>query len=241
MNILKKILLLPKHIQGLLMSNPEKNGEYKFLKETCNKLKEESIIFDVGANIGDYSKEIRKINNKSTIYCFEPVPNTFKKLKETHLNTKDIILNNFAFSNEIKEFEMFEYGKHYGTNSIEKHEELISEETKKIKIYLNTIDNFCKQEKIEKIDFLKIDVEGHEVNVLKGARDMIKNKKINIIQLEYNYLWKNTNNTLQEVFETLSNYYNIYRLTFWGRIHLKKFNKKLENYPSASNYVAIRK
>ena len=49
-----------------------------------------------------------------------------------------------------------------------------------------TLDTFCEKEKISKIDILKIDVEGFENNVFKGAKNLIDNNKINCIQMEYN-------------------------------------------------------
>ncbi|MBV1923447.1 MAG: hypothetical protein KUG68_05380, partial [Flavobacteriaceae bacterium] len=77
--------------------------------------------------------------------------------------------------------------------------------------------------------------------VIKGAEKLIQEKKIGSIQFEYNYLWKNTSNTIEDVFTILSENYHIYRLTFWGKIATKKFQNSLESYPSASNYIAILK
>jgi hypothetical protein len=77
--------------------------------------------------------------------------------------------------------------------------------------------------------------------VLRGAIQMISEKRINSIQLEYNYLWKNTTNKLEDVYNLLSENYNIYRLTFWGKIAVKKFHPSLETYPSATNYIALLK
>src|SRR5258708_1156157 len=55
-----------------------------------------------------------------------------------------------------------------------------------IEFKMDTIDNFCKINNISNIDFLKIDVEGHELSVLKGAQYMLTNKHIKIIQFEFN-------------------------------------------------------
>lgn len=241
MNIFEKIKLYPSHVKGLLMSDPYRNGEYKFLEKHVSKYTNKSIIFDVGANIGEYSEKILEFNTKVHIHCFEPIPDTFKQLTIKHKEAKKVLLNNFAFSDREGKSIMFEYDKLGGRNSIEKHPDLISETTNKIEIPLHTIDTYCKVKSIATIDYLKIDVEGHEVNVLRGAKQMISEKKINSIQLEYNYLWKNTSNKLEDVYDLLSENYNIYRLTFWGKIAIKKFHKSLETYPSATNYVALLK
>jgi len=241
MNFFEKVALYPTHVKGLLMSDPYRNGEYKFLKEHVAKFNSNSLIFDVGANIGEYSGKILEYNSDLNIQCFEPIPDTFKQLSLRHKDAKNVTLNNFAFSDVLGSRSMYEYGKLNGTNSLEKHPDLISDNTNRIETTLQTIDHFCEVNKIDFVDYLKIDVEGHEVNVLKGAKKMIQEKKIGSLQLEYNYLWKNTTNTIEEVFNLLSENYNIYRLTFWGKIATKKFHKSLETYPSAANYIAILK
>lgn len=241
MIIFKKLALYPSHFLGLLMSNPYRNGEYKFLKKHVAKFNDKSLIFDVGANIGEYSEKILEFNPSVNIQCFEPIPDTFKQLTLKHKEYKNVTLNNFALSDVMGSRSMYEYGKLNGTNSLEKHPNLISENTNKIETTLQTIDHFCEVNKIDFIDYVKIDVEGHEVNVIKGAKKLIQEKRIGSIQFEYNYLWKNTTNTIEEVFNILSDNYQIYRLTFWGKIATKKFQKSLESYPSAANYIAILK
>ena len=76
MNIFEKIKLLPDALKGFLFSDPERNGEYRFLRKSIS---EGMIIFDVGANIGEYSENILRINPKVTIYCFEPCTSHFFK------------------------------------------------------------------------------------------------------------------------------------------------------------------
>ena len=57
-------------------------------------------------------------------------------------------------------------------------------EFEKIEVKTNTIDNFCKKKNIKYIDLLKIDSEGHEEYVLKGCKDLLKKKKVNVIYVE---------------------------------------------------------
>ena len=58
------------------------------------------------------------------------------------------------------------------------------EEFEKIEVKTNTIDNFCKSKKIKNIDLLKIDAEGHEEYILKGAINLLKKNCVNIIYVE---------------------------------------------------------
>ena len=71
-------------ITGMNYGNsiPEENGEYFLIHHIAEKLKRRgSIIFDVGANIGDYTKKVYSEFDDSKIYCFEPSKETFKLLK----------------------------------------------------------------------------------------------------------------------------------------------------------------
>jgi len=241
MNFFEKVALYPTHFKGLLMSDPYRNGEYKFLEKHVAGYDSTSLIFDVGANIGEYSEKILEFNPAVNIQCFEPIPDTFKQLTLRHQGKENVRLNHFALSDEKGVRSMYEYGKLNGTNSLEKHPDLISDKTNRIETTLQTIDDYCEEHSIDTIDYLKIDVEGHEVNVLRGAKKMLQEKKIHSVQIEYNFLWKNTSNTMEDVFELLAENYNIYRLTFWGKIHTKKFTKAVESFPAAANYVAIVK
>ena len=136
---------------------------------------------------------------------------------------------------------MYEYGEFSGVNSLEYHPNVSQKNTKIIEIETRTLDEYCLEKKIDNIYFVKIDVEGHEINTLKGAAKMIHEKKIKMIQFEYNYLWKNTENKLEDAFLLLKDNYDLYRLTPWGKIRISQFKKKLENFPHASNYIAVSK
>ena len=243
MNIFEKIKLLPSHLNGFLMGDPNRNGEYKFLSKQIktNQNKSKFILFDVGANIGEYTQYATSINQEIQVHCFEPVKKTFGELKK-NINNDKVVFNNWALSDTIGTSKIFVYGELFGTNSINYHPSLASQNNPLEEVInLSTLDNYIKINNINNINFLKIDTEGHELNVLKGGVEAFNLAKIDVIQFEYNELWKNTKNKLQDVFELLEKNYDFYRLTPWGKLRVKKFSQKLENFPKASNYVAIKK
>ncbi len=238
MNILEKIKLLPDALQGFLISDPNSNGEYKYLRKSIS---EGMIIFDVGANIGDYSEKILSINPKVTIYCFEPVQTTFQKLSSRLSHYSNVKLNNVALGETNKEEYIFVYGNEAGSNSLYYHKAhaVVSDNIQKEKIQIKKLDDIIKEQQISKIDFLKIDVEGNEINVLKGGSDSLKNGIIKAIQFEYNDFWISSNSKLEEMLEILKHYnYVTYRLTPFGKIKINSFKKSLENYKQ-SNYLAM--
>lgn len=156
-------------------------------------LKEGMVVFDIGANIGDlttlYSHFVR---NNGKVYSFEPTPCTFDKLAKTVENTgrKNVVLNNIALSETIGELEFNLYPEEFSSwntivdRPLEKYGILLKPQNK-VKVRSDTIDNYCKSNNIDSIDLLKIDVEGAELDVLNGAIEMFKWKKIKCCVFEY--------------------------------------------------------
>jgi FkbM family methyltransferase len=126
-------------------------------------------IFDIGANIGWYSNHLAKKLPASTIYSFEPIPETFAQIKRnTELNeAKNIKLNNFAFADERKKLTFFYSPNITGASSsvnITENDNMV-----KLECEANTIDNFVKENNIARLDFVKCDVEGAELFVYRGG------------------------------------------------------------------------
>ena len=111
--------------------------------------------------------------------------------------------------------------------------EVVSEE-----ISLNSIDDYCLMNGITTIDFLKIDTEGNELNVLKGAQRMLTSNSINIIQFEFNEM-----NIISRVF--LKDFYTILRGYEFYRLNTNEL-LPLGNYKSINeifqfqNIIAIK-
>jgi FkbM family methyltransferase len=232
---------LPNAILGYERSDPYRNGEYKFLKAY---IKKDMLIFDVGANIGEYTQHILSIDPNVKIYCFEPVHKTYITLINNlsiEIKVRKVIDNNFGLSNEIKEAEIYIYDDLDGRNSL--HFNRVHKYDPKVlhkeKVNLTTLSKYAFENNISKIDFLKIDVEGHESNVIEGANELIDKKLIKCIQFEYNDNWAAAGFKLEDIFNKLTkNGFKFYRLAIWGKIPIRRFNKKLENFKHA-NYVAI--
>lgn len=240
MNLWKKIKLLPDAIKGQLFNDPNTNGEYKYLEKLLSN-NDRLVIFDVGANTGYYSEKILSINPNVFIYCFEPVSSTFSKLQSRLSKFSNVTLQNYALGEIEKEAEIFVYDDEAGSNSLYYDERYItnSQNIKKEKILVRTLDNVIKELSIPKIDFLKLDVEANEINVLKGVTNSLTAGIIKIIQFEYSDYWKKSSSRLEDAFSILiTRNYKFYRLTPWGKVPIYDFKAKLENYKH-SNYLAI--
>lgn len=167
----------------------EKNGEKVVLKGIISKTSN-PVIFDVGANVGEYSKAIKNISEPSQIYAFEPHPKTYLILKEQALKNNFIAINQgLGCKEEI--MQLFDYKTNDGSPRASLFREVIEIQYNSPSVThdvsISTIDNFMKMNHIEKIHLLKIDTEGNELNVLLGAKETLENNLIDVIQFEFNY------------------------------------------------------
>jgi hypothetical protein len=88
---------------------------------------------------------------------------------------------------------------------------------------------------ITQIDFLKIDTEGHELDVLQGSEKMLSEGRIKCIQFEYGGTYLDANITLEQVFNLLKKYN--YKISKLGNSEIENFTSNLENY-TYSNFLA---
>ena len=167
-----------------------KSGESFFLEETLKPLVSSSpVVFDVGANVGRYATTVSSIFPAAQLYCFEPHPESFKKLNSKDLSAKTFPIAVGAENHKCTLFERVDYPD--GSEMASVHEKVITEfhnvDSVKIEVDMKTIDQIMEEENLDSIDFLKIDVEGHELAVVKGAQKSIREGKIKVIQYEFNH------------------------------------------------------
>lgn len=169
-------------------------------------IKKDYIIFDVGANIGETTLNFAKITqNNGYVHSFEPSKLCFGKLEHNLSLNKfnNIKFNNFGLGEvEGQYYLQTDRLNNNGGNRI--HLESQSQPN----IFVNTMDNYVTTEKINKVDFIKIDVEGFEYSVLKGGRNTIeKHLPILFIELDNNNLLLQ-NSSAKLLIEYLEGFYS---------------------------------
>ncbi len=163
------------------------------------------IFFDVGSHKGTYSDLILRNFNVKKIIMFEPQTDIFNFLKKKYKNNKIIKKYNLAISNK-KGFKEFNINKHDLTSSFTKYNNQnrylklkakLFESTpnkmnyKKIKVKTIKLSEMFKKKKIKKLDLLKIDTEGHELEVLQGLAAEIKKVKNILIEFHPHKIYLN--------------------------------------------------
>lgn len=180
------------------------NGELRFIQRVAPEL---STVFDVGANVGDWTAELLAANSAAKCHCFEPVPGTRAKLEARGMKG-DVTINPFGLSSEPGSFTLYNYGDGSGLNSLYRREDLEAKNKNLkptvIEIPLETLDGYAERNGIEQIDLLKIDVEGHELSVLRGATRMLAEGRIRMIQMEYGSGFQLANALLRDIFDVVA-------------------------------------
>ncbi|MFH1566194.1 MAG: FkbM family methyltransferase [bacterium] len=184
-------------------------------------LKEAKNIVDVGANVGFFSMMLRELYPNSKIYAIEPVPKIFKNLAKNLNSLRDKVFN-VAMSDKCGFVKMrFDERKSafsYVINPKENNKKDL--EGQIVTVPSITLDKFCSQNNIPFIDILKIDTEGFEANVLRGAKNTLSKTKYLHIEIT---LEDNSNYTFSEINSLLySKDYN-FQLLFYRNFSGKSY------------------
>jgi FkbM family methyltransferase len=224
----------------------KETGEEKFIKKISDDL---FFCIDIGANIGKYTELLLK-ETAAKIIAFEPLPDAYldlKKIELSNLNRLKVFNQAIGEKNEFLEL-------NYASRKSEKasfsdHLEKISfydfHNNKKIKMKILTLDTFIEENlddfNQQKIDLIKIDTEGFELEVIKGATKTIKKMSPKYIQLEFNWhqLFKKQN--MYSFSEFLKNY-EVFQILPYGNDLVKvNVTRPEANIYHLSNFVYIRK
>lgn len=214
----------------------ETNGE-KWLIESL-KFNDKLTVFDVGANVGNWAKLVHNSNQSVMIHSFEPVPVVFKKLVENTKDISQIKSNNLALGASLGILKMNYYPENTLFSSFYEHP-LGKSKNVPIEVDIITGDDYCHINGIKFIDFLKIDVEGYESNVLFGFEKMIKTNSIRMIQFEYGDLSLKSGFILKNLYDFFyANDYSVGKL-FPDYVEFGPYNYKKENFLT-SNFIALK-
>ncbi len=203
------------------------------------------VIFDVGANIGLYSLEVmRSFGDSTRLYSFEPSHSTYQLLKETLATFNNVECINAGLSDREQAGTLFSVAEDAGLSSVYnrfrfdngKNREMEGRRTEAIR--LTTVDSFCKERSIEKIDLLKVDVEGHELEVLLGARTLIQNGAIDFIQFEFGGTDIDAKTFLHDFVDLLHTNFALFRIVRDGVVSVEPYHEKREIF-LYSNYLAV--
>ena len=233
---------------GLIESSGEKWILENVVSKACQGIKS-AVIFDVGANVGDYSLLIRDLLPSATIFAFEPATPVYLELVNRLAAVSDNGLRpfNIGFSDTSKEIDLYSYSADGNEASVLSSIDLRLptqtidvKQTSSERIKVETIDSFCEAQDIGRIDFLKLDVEGHEMAILRGARRMLGEDRISMIQFEFGPANIYSRTYFYDFWSSLSERFDIFRIIPQGIVPINFYGEHREVFLT-TNYLAIRR
>ena len=177
-----------------------------------NLLREGMIVFDAGANVGNLSLLFSHfVGPSGQVHAFEPTQETFERLQSivSQAGCENIKLNQAAVTDKDGAVELRVYGVKYASwntlanRPLEKYEINAPVPTLQA-VAATTIDTYCMENRIDHIDLLKIDVEGAEYQVLRGARKMLENQKIHACVFEFGQTTRDMGNDPKSIADYLN-------------------------------------
>lgn len=178
------------------------------------------IVFDVGAHRGQTAKEYVRRFPDAAIYSFEPYPESFEELKKVASGYDRMRPYRLAITDSVGTRDLF-ISPRTATNSLLSRPEgqrryfpSDAEMVGRTQVEVSTLDAFCQQEAVSRINILKMDVQGGELLALKGASGLLSNGSIDLIYTEVMFIPHYEDGVLfYELWEFLAQYgYSLYDL-----------------------------
>ena len=215
----------------------DSNGE--LLVQQVARSRPDPVVFDVGANVGQWSTSLlAQPGYPPDLYAFEPSSYSFARAAKA-LGARASV-HPLAMSSEPGRAELQIVKQGAGVNSLVPFggERAVSAtET----VDVATIDRFCEEHGIRAITLLKVDTEGLDLSVLRGALELLVRGDIGIVQFEYNWRWVSSRAYLKDMFDLIADLprYSLGKVAPKGIEFYDRWHPELETFRE-SNYALVR-
>lgn len=197
-----------------------------------------SVCFDVGANQGDWTATLLAANPAVEVHCFEPA-GAWPRLRDRDLGPR-VVKNNLAVGDAPGELTL-----HVGSVDTycsvydDPSNTPVAADRGTVRVGVTTIDDYCRERQIDRIDFVKIDVEGHELAVLRGAAGMLSRRAIRCVQFERSWWAIPARVFLKDIMEFVNGHgYALFKIYRKGIRPIEKYSHHLDDF-QYSNYLAV--
>ena len=216
-------------------------AEEKFLFRIKGRL-QNGVLLDVGANHGAYARLLHTLAPRARVIAFEPHPTTFVHLQRFLSDQPAIELVNKAVGAAEGEVRLYDFQEEDGSTQASLSASAVALYSNKVvehAVTCTTIDAFMQDNGIERIEFLKIDTEGHDLSVLQGAARALREGRIGLIQFEFIPANIATGVTMRQFFEILPGH-RINRLCLNGALRpFRQYDVKRCEIYVTHNLVAV--
>lgn len=216
-------------------------------KGAVEKMKEISrpplVIFDVGSHRGQYLDVVLSImgNDDFRVHCFEPSPRLFSSLSARAGKDSRVVVNNIGLGKQSSQMELYYDAEDTGGSLTKRKLDHIGitkwlSET----VSIDTVDNYCAENRIDFISLLKADIEGHEMDLFSGASRMFQANAIKMVTFEFGGCNIDTKTYFQDYFYFFQSIkMDLYRITPSGYLFPLPSYREIDEQFRTSNFAAI--
>lgn len=200
------------------------------------------VVFDVGANVGEWSEKMVQAHPEVRIYMFEPSPSCRKEIESKSIPGATLVPAALGSSKGVANLNFSSDTDGSASLHARGDSYFQDREYRSIEVEVTTIDEVIKSHAIEFVDFMKMDIEGHEFSALEGAKNSLKERRIGALSFEFGSGNINSRTYFRDFWNLLSNAgYSISRIAP-GEVVLPigEYYEDLEFFRGVSNYIAVQ-
>jgi FkbM family methyltransferase len=202
------------------------------------------VAFDVGARVGDWSKSLIDAASRRPggleIHAFEPVPDSRRALADANkpqIDDGTLRVNSVALSDDSRRLPFYVPHVMAGTSTL--HPDTSVSYQSVFEVETTTAADYCRVNSIDRIDLMKVDTEGNDLKVIRGALPLLRDARIGVLQFEYNHRWIYSRCYLKDVFDLLRNTpYRVAKVCSDGLEAYADWHPELERY-FETNYALV--
>ncbi len=219
------------------------NGEKTLIEQAIAAFPEAAPFraWDVGANLGEWTDTLLAAAANQglavRINLFEPTPTAFTSLSDKYSDNAEVTVEQIALSSKAGSAEFEVVGSHAGTNSLN----LTGAPTgKTIKVALTTGADFHATHGGGEVHLIKVDTEGHDLEVLRGIEPLLAQRAVGIVQFEYNWRWLVNGSSMRAAMLLAERHgYRLGRVAPDGLEIYKSWNAELDRF-FETNFALVR-
>ena len=222
--------------------NDDVSGERRFLVSLLER-RPDALVLDVGANEGQFSTLVREVSAAAVIHAFEPHPRSFAAL-QMRAGGLGIHATRLALGDAAGDVAMYDYADEQGSQHASLYRGVIEEVHRRpsavVTAPCDTLDHVAETLGLDNICLLKIDTEGHELAVLKGAQGLLERGAIEVIQFEFNEMNVISRVFMRDFMQLLSGF-RFFRLLPAGVLAMDDYDPRTMEIFAFQNIVCVRR
>ena len=200
-------------------------------------------IFDVGANDGRSAAHIQRLRPtiEDRYFLFEPAEYCFSALAMRAKELPNAVMLRVAVSEMDGTETLYVPPVKTGLASLHERRDVsvVQHRYTRVEVKTRSLDSVANEYNVETIELLKMDIEGHELVALKGAKELLGRRAIKVLTFEFGSANVNSRTFFRDFWELLTGYgFTLFRIVPGGGTHeIKRYSEELEYFRGATNYI----